>query len=289
MVEHSLLHRDSKDFPSQLLELTPWPNELYCHGPWSEAGKSVAIVGARAATRQGMQRAFDLAKDLANSNVRVISGGALGIDAAAHKGALAGSGYTAAVMACGLDGYYPKRHASLFAKILETKGALLSPFAPGYPPLPANFVRRNSIIAILADIVVVVEASTRSGSLHTARFASRYGRQLVCFEGSAGCASLAARGVEYVSGAEDVLTLLAGGEITEKQPVIEISDTARVVLVHMSKESSLDTAQLARHSKLSIRQVHRLANELSLLALVITLPGQRYIRSPLGQAFLDRE
>ncbi len=271
-----------------MLELSPWPGELFCHGSWIDTGPAVSIVGARAASRQGMQNAYDLAQGLAKANVRVISGGALGIDGAAHRGALAGGGYTAAIMACGLDQYYPKRHTSLFEAMLENGGAVVSPFEPGYPPLRANFVRRNSLIAVLADIVVVVEASTRSGSLHTARLASRYGRNLLCFDGSSGCAALVARGVERVAGAADVITILQGGIVKRQEALPELSPAAQELIALLSPDTPLDASSLGHTLKLPVRQIHRLVIELSLESLAIALPGQRYIRSPLGQEYLKR-
>jgi len=142
---------------------------LFAVGAWPGTSRCVAIVGARAASGHAAAAARALAADLAGCGYAVVSGGAIGIDAAAHRGALDAGGETVAVMATGLDIAYPARNRPLFGEIVATgRGALLSPFPLGVPPRRYRFVRRNRIIAGLADAVVVVEAGLASGSLYTA-------------------------------------------------------------------------------------------------------------------------
>lgn len=138
---------------------------------------SVAVVGARAATNYGERMASDIGSTLGQWGIPVISGAAYGIDAAAHRGALAAGGITFAILACGIDIAYPSAHSSLIQKISET-GIVATERPPGTPPLKQNFLTRNRIIAALSTQVVVVEAALRSGSLSTANWANVIGRKV---------------------------------------------------------------------------------------------------------------
>ncbi|MCX5747803.1 MAG: DNA-processing protein DprA [Proteobacteria bacterium] len=171
---------------------------------------AVAIVGARAATRIGMDRAHTIARHCAERGVHVVSGGALGIDGAAHRGALAGRGATTVVLGSGIDIAYPPRHAPLFAEILAHDGALVSLLPPGTAPRPHTFLHRNPLIAALADITIVVEASLASGSLSTAAAAQKLGRIVVAWPGSRGCERLLARGAAVIEHPDDAIAALSG-------------------------------------------------------------------------------
>jgi len=130
--------------------------------------RNLAIVGARAATMTGCRTARELAAASARRGMTIVSGGALGIDAAAHRGALDAGGATFAVLGCGVDVIYPERHAALYQEI-AVAGGVLSEYEPGTPGRPGNFPARNRIIAALAESVLVVEAGLLSGALITAR------------------------------------------------------------------------------------------------------------------------
>jgi DNA processing protein len=164
----------------------PWG--LWCRGELSLAGtgRSVAIVGSRAATSYGLHVAGELGLDLAAAGWHVVSGGAFGIDGAAHRGALVGSGSregpqgtTAVVLAGGVDVPYPRAHTALLARVVDEGGVLISESPPGSLPLRRRFLSRNRIIAALSAGTVVVEAGVRSGALSTARHARRLGRQVL--------------------------------------------------------------------------------------------------------------
>lgn len=200
-------------FPKQLREIPSSPKSLWFVGRMPSAGQRlVAIVGARAATRTGCDRAHAIAAELGSGGVAVVSGGAFGIDAAAHEGALASGSPTFAILGCGTDIVYPDRHAALFARI-EASGGLLSEYPPGTKPRPGQFPARNRIITGLVEAVVVVEAAMRSGALITARLAREFGRTLFAVPGSPGTdAYLRAGLAQPASCAADIERVLAGGQ-----------------------------------------------------------------------------
>ncbi len=214
----------TEDYPSRLadhLETHPlWVRSVYPPGEIHQALwrlPAVAIVGARAASESGLAIAREIAWGLARRGVVVVSGLALGIDSAAHDGALLGGGKTIAVQARGLDGVYPAEHACLAARI-ERRGALLSEWPAGTPPDPWRFPRRNRLISALADAVVVIEGSARSGALHTVRFAVDQGVDVFtvprdpALPGSVLPLRLIRDGVPTVTSASDVLALMNDGQ-----------------------------------------------------------------------------
>jgi DNA processing protein len=170
----------------------------------------VAIVGTRAATPQGVADAREIAGFCVRAGIAVVSGLAIGIDAAAHEGALAAGGAVVGVVATGLDVVYPRRHDALFARVRE-RGCIVSEQAYGVQPLPELFPERNRIIAALADAVIVVEATVSGGANITARYAAEYGRQVYALPGSrrnpaaAGCNALIADGAKPLLEPGDVL------------------------------------------------------------------------------------
>ena len=198
-------------FPARLRELARVPAGLWFRGRLpAPSERGVAIVGSRAATLASTRRTSEIAAELAAARFFVVSGGALGVDAAAHRGALEARGITFAVLGCGADVVYPERHGKLFEQI-AVAGGLLSEYPPGAPPLPGCFPVRNRIVAALGDAVVVVEARRRSGALITARHARELGRPLYAVPGSAGTDELLAADLAGAvdSGAE-IIRRMAG-------------------------------------------------------------------------------
>jgi DNA processing protein len=174
---------------------------------------AVAVVGARRGSRAGEEFAFALSRGLAAAGVAVISGLALGIDAAAHAGALAAHGRTVAVLGCGIDRIYPRQNAALGARIVE-QGAIVSEWQAGVEPAPWRFPVRNRLIAALAGVTVVIEATRRSGALITADHALALGREVLAVPGSAwsplgeGVNALLRAGATPVTSLEDLLDTL---------------------------------------------------------------------------------
>lgn len=180
----STLHRAEPSFPARLLHLPDPPETLYVRGAIRVLDSPcVTIVGSRRSTPYGRRVAEELARSAANAGWTVVSGLALGVDGAAHRGALAAGGPTVAVLGNGPDRAQPRAHAQLFQDLLRT-GAVVSEHAPGVPALKHHFPRRNRILAALAHRVVVVEAAERSGALITASVAADLGREVWAVPGS---------------------------------------------------------------------------------------------------------
>lgn len=202
---------DDHRYPKQLQEISNPPLLLYVQGDISLLNSpQIAIVGSRNSTPYGQEKAYQFARELAQAGFTVTSGMALGVDGFAHQGALDISGKTIAVLGTGLNNLYPKRHHKLGQQIIEC-GLLVSEFWPDSPALPSNFPRRNRIIAGLSLGVFVVEASQRSGSLITARYASEQNRELFALPGSidnsqaCGCNHLIQQGAKLVTNSTDII------------------------------------------------------------------------------------
>ncbi len=179
-----LLLKEDFDYPELLKEIPGSPFGIYSiGGTINFVGKAVAIVGTRKATPEGRATAKNFSRVIAASGFGVVSGLALGIDAAAHAGCLEANGKTIAVLACGLDSIYPKTNDPLAKRIIESGGAIISEYPLGATPLPYRFLERNRIISGLAAGVLVIEAPEGSGSLATARFAMEQNRDVFVVPG----------------------------------------------------------------------------------------------------------
>ncbi len=201
-------------YPEPLRHIPDPPLALYYQGDLTVAeGPGIALVGARRGTRLGLRIAQAMGRELAAQGARVLSGLARGIDGAAHDGALASGvdGSAWAVLGSGLDNIYPREHQALARRILDSGGAVISEYPPDARPYRSHFPERNRLISGLAEAVVVVEASRRSGSLITARMAAEQGREVFAVPGavgnpvSAGCHWLIRQGAGLVESAQDVL------------------------------------------------------------------------------------
>ena len=229
-------------FPLHLREIADPPRRLRVHGtaPPLDA-LAVAIVGSRQATRLGRDVAHKLGADLARAGIAVVSGLAYGIDASAHLGALDAGGYTVAVLGGGLDRIYPRANVPLARRIVAEGGALVSEYEDDAAPRRHHFPARNRLISGLCQAVVVVEASSRSGSLITARLAGEQGREVLAVPGpvtsaaSKGCHRLLKEGAALVEDVSDVLfelgiTSPAPGAPAAARPDAAVHGDAAVVL-----------------------------------------------------------
>lgn len=202
--------RGQVGYPARLLQTRRPPPELWYLGTLPPTDRpAVAIVGSRKASGAGCDRTHELAGALARRGWAVVSGGAFGIDAAAHAGALDAGAETYAVLGCGVDVVYPDRHAALFARIAG-RGGLISQFAPGTRPHMKHFPQRNAVVAGLCDAVIVVEAALKSGALITAEVARKAGQRLLAVPGTPGTDALLSAGALPVTGAETLEDALAG-------------------------------------------------------------------------------
>jgi DNA processing protein len=211
-VNVGILTLESANYPNRLRDIYAKPIVLYYKGKLPDIDNNVLIacVGMRKCSESGAQNAYRLGKELANAGAIVVSGMASGIDTAAQNGVIAAGGHTIAVLGCGIDQVYPPQNGKLMNQIAET-GTLITEYAPGTAPLGRNFPIRNRIISGLSQGTVVVEANYKSGSLITADYAQRQGRDIFAFPGSpeSDCAkgtnALIRKGAKLVVCAEDIL------------------------------------------------------------------------------------
>ena len=279
----SLVAWDDADYPRALLEIGDAPPVFYCLGRRELLARpALAIVGSRNATPQGCADAKAFAAALAAGGLTIVSGLALGIDAAAHRGALTHSGSSVAVVGTGLDRVYPARNRDL-AHALAARGALVSEFAPGTPPLPANFPRRNRLISGLARGVLVVEATLSSGSLITARLAGEQGREVFALPGSIhspfskGCHRLIRDGAKLVETAQDILdelkfpAVLPAGATPVKSPGAR--DPAAAAVLAALGHSPADVDTVAARSGETAAAALAALTALELDGQVASLPG----------------
>jgi len=279
----SILTLADSAYPAALLEIADPPNVLYVRGnPALLRKRGLGVVGSRNATPQGQQTAEIFAKALAGTGLTIISGLALGIDAAAHRGALAAGGDTIAVIGTGADRLYPARNKELALAIAE-RGAIISEFPLGTPAIAANFPRRNRIISGLSRGVLVVEAAPESGSLITARLAAEQGREVFAIPGSIhspvarGCHKLIKQGAKLVETAQDVLEEL--GNFAEPEIASEtatITDENPLLSAIGHDPCSLD--ELVERTGFAANQLLTELLTLELGGQIAPLPGNRYQR-----------
>ena len=286
----SIVTLADESYPRALLEIGDPPPLLYAQGRVELLSRpALAVVGSRNATQQGEANAEAFSRALSEAGFTIVSGLALGIDAAAHRGGLAGAGSTIAVVGTGIDVVYPARNAALAAEVAE-RGLLLSEFPLGTSPAAQNFPRRNRLISGLARGCLVVEAALASGSLITARAAAEQGRDVFAIPGSIhsplakGCHALIKTGAKLVECAEDVLAELSGfrpsgSASTTLQPAAA-PDAG--LLAHMGHDP-VDVDSLCSRAGLSAEQVSSELLRLELDGRVAALPGGLYQRLEKGQ------
>jgi DNA processing protein len=293
----TVIGADEAAYPPQLLEIPGAPAVLFLLGnPAALREPQLAMVGSRHPTANGARTARDLAFHFASRGLTITSGLAVGIDAASHGGALAALGSTIAVCATGLDRLYPDAHADLAERIKE-RGALVSEFPPGTPPIARHFVQRNRLISGLSLGVLVVEAAARSGSLTTARHAGEQGREVFAVPGSIhspqsrGCHQLLRQGAVLVENADDVLREIKNPHLNQtfkNDPVVlqtaddengRLDNPAEILLDALGFEStSLDA--LVASTGLSSTSVASLLLVLEQGGRVASDSAGRYYRVP---------
>lgn len=287
---NSILSLADAAFPQSLLQTADPPCLLYAKGNITLLNRpAIALVGSRHATAQGNANAEAFARALSQAGLTVVSGMALGIDAAAHRGALHGPGSTVAVIGTGADRIYPPSNAELARKIAE-HGVVISEFALGTPAAAYNFPRRNRLISGLSRGVLVIEAALGSGSLITARMALEQGREVFAIPGSIhsplskGCHQLIKQGAKLVESAQDVLEELRWDASSPRLPVTEPSSDAHEAVDEAAQLLSLigfdpvDPDTLCARAGLTPDSVFAMLTVLELEGRVERLPGGRLQR-----------
>lgn len=283
---HTILHYDHPSYPEILREIGSAPLVLYCRGDIGLLHSAqIAMVGSRNPTHNGKSLARSISSDLTSAGWTITSGLALGIDAASHQGALDNNGKTVAVLGTGIDILYPKRNNQLAMQILAGGGCIISEFAPGVPPRPENFPRRNRIISGLSKGTLVVEAAIKSGSLISARYALEQNREVFALPGNVnsplakGCHYLIKQGAKLVETAQDINE--------EFQNLSFLQDCGEEKNLQKKYRQSLATDQLldsvdydvtavdvvARRSNMSISDVLAQLLQYELRGLVTAVPG----------------
>lgn len=296
---HALVTHDSPQFPPLLKHLQDAPLALFVKGNLELLqAPQLAVVGSRNPTPYGRELAEGFAKHLTTCGMAVTSGLAAGIDAAAHRGALAGTGQTVAVCGTGLDVVYPRSSSELAAAIGE-RGVLISEFPPGTPPRKSHFPQRNRLISGLSLGTLVVEAALHSGSLITARLAGDQGREVFAIPGSVhnplskGCHQLIRQGAKLVDSVADILIEL--GPLASTIPSLESvgianhSDSLTVLEAPLDKEykilldalgfEPLAVDQLVARSGLKADAIASMLLILELEGRIASYPGGLYVRS----------
>lgn len=289
-----ILSQDDTEYPASLREIYDPPIVLYVKGRLAAGDKNaVALVGSRQTTYYGIETARKLAYQLAYTGVTVVSGGARGIDTAAHQGALSAKGRTVAVLGTGINIVFPAENRELFERIAE-QGAVVTQFPFNRQADKQSFPIRNRIVAGMTLGTVVVEANLTSGALITAHFATEYGRQVFAVPGpitsprSKGCHELIKKGAKLCESAEDILSEFEylfppsnrrpGTSETGVLPTLELSENEQKVLVALdvAEERSID--EVIRHSGLPSSTVSVALFGLEMKRLVRQLPGKMFLR-----------
>ncbi len=274
-------------YPPALLQTADPPLLFYAQGRLEllSARRSLAIVGSRNPTPQGLENARAFAAHLSQAGCTVVSGLALGIDAAAHEGGLEGPGSTVAVVGTGLDIVYPRRHHRLAHRIAD-EGLIVSEYSLGTPSIDAHFPARNRIIAGLTRGTLVVEAAVQSGSLITARLAAEAGREVFAIPGSIhsplsrGCHALLKQGAKLVETASDILEELGASAATP--PPAEAPVALASPLLEALGHDPVGMDALVARTGMGTAELNARLLELELEGRVARLPGQLFQRIERG-------
>lgn len=287
--------QSDEEYPASLREIYDPPLVLYVKGTLSPKDKNaIALVGSRQTTHYGIETARKLAYQLAYVGVTVVSGGARGIDTAAHQGALAAKGRTVCVLGTGINIVFPPENKELFERIAE-HGAVMTQFPFNRNGDKQSFAIRNRIVAGMTLGTVVVEADLQSGALITSNFATEYGRQVFAVPGridsprSKGCHDLIKKGAKLCEGAEDILSEFeylfpasnrppSAGE-TGVLPALELSENEQRVLDTLRKDDDTSIDEVIRKSGLPSSAVSVALLSLEMKRVVKQLPGKLFVRN----------
>lgn len=280
---------DDSEYTSPLTSIDVVPKTLYFRGKLPEIRVlSVAIVGTRRPTPYGKEVTERLAGELAGRGIIIISGLALGIDAIAHRAALAAGGTTLAVLGSGVDEFTPRTNARLGQEIVNRGGAVLSEYAPYTPPYPANFIERNRIVSGLADAVIVTEAALHSGTMSTVGHALEQGREVFAVPGpitspmSAGTNAMIRSGAHIITGVQDILNVLMPANATGAEPTRHqqfATNEAEHIIISLIEQGVRDGDELLSRSDLSASIYNQNLTMLEIRGVVRPLGGNQWTLS----------
>lgn len=286
--DYRIIKRGDSDYPEKLLRIKGAPEKLYVRGKLPDPNKkTVSIVGARNCTEYGCTLAKTIARILSMNDVQVISGLAMGIDTQGHIGAIEVEKPTFAVMGCGVDICFPSHNSNVYEKILDYGGGIIAEVDIGTPPLPYNFPLRNRIISGLSDVVIVVEAREKSGSLITADFALEQGKTIFACPGrvgdslSRGTNNLIKQGAYILTSADDVLEhlgLIVDGLMPKVENDINKLDYFEKQIYEILKDETLHIDQIVEKSKLPVSKCLNTLMSLELNGFVETSVNNYYRR-----------
>lgn len=270
-------------YPALLKEIRDYPKELYYIGdPKLLEEKCVSVVGSRKTNQYGRSTAYSFGKILGQRGITVVSGMAVGIDTCAHEGALQEKGYTAAVLACGLDLCYPQRNRDLKGKI-ESAGIVLSEYPPGTAAQRYYFPQRNRIISGLSPLTVVVQAGNRSGALITAELAADQGRDVGAVPGNIdseynlGSNKLLREGAFALTGVQDLLEASGVSVLSEPEAERLLSDEEKQLYFLLRSHGEMSLDQLAFYLKKPVNEVGSLAIVMEMKGIVFSAMGKVFI------------
>jgi len=243
---------------------------------------TVAIVGTRKPTAYGKEVTYQLAYDLAQKGVVVISGLALGIDGVAHRAALDAGGITIAVLACGLDTIYPASHKQLADEIIRSGGAIISEYEPDVEARDFQFLARNRIVSGLSDAIIVTEAATRSGTLATVHHALDQGREVFAVPGnitsplSAGCNALIKQGAAPVTSITDILQIIAPDLLESQQSLALGNSPTETKIIQLIQSGTRDGDQLLQDSGVEASEFSQALTMMEITGIVRALGGNQW-------------
>ncbi len=275
----TLSHKDA-DWPKQLSNINPSVKELFIRGVLGK-GPRLGVIGTRRPTSYGRQCVESIVEPLAKAGITIVSGMAIGIDGLAHEHTLRAGGRTIAVLPSSIEKPYPRRHYELAQRISQS-GALISEYGRASDPHKSNFIARNRIIAALSDVLLVIEAAEKSGTMHTVDFALQLGRDVAAIPGpighiySEGTNRLLKEGAQMVTSPDDILEVF-GIDANENRGDRNLSGLARMVDEHLA-EQPLSASQLAQICRRSDHEILITLTELEIDNLVARQSDGMYAR-----------
>lgn len=274
-----LIESTDLEYPNKLLEIKEYPEKLYVIGNEKLLSKkAIGIVGARESTGYGEKCARIFAREISKANICIVSGMAIGIDTAAHEGAIREKGSTIAVLGCGFNKIYPKENIDLFNDILKKGGCIISEYSPNTEANLSTFPKRNRIISGLSEGILVVEAMHRSGSLITAKYAKEQNKKIFCIPGnidiktSVGTNRLIQNGAKLVTTPRNILE-----ELEDKIKEKRIEEEYQEIYNYLT-DIPININVLAKKCNISISKLNQKLLIMEIKGYSKAMPGNEYVR-----------